>query len=162
MYKLGESLGYNWRIKSMGDAPMNEERTLILVKPDGVQCGHIGHVISRIENRRYEIKALKMVNPTKEQLRQHYSELVDKPYYPGIEEFMTSGPIVAIIAEGDEIIETFRKMAGPTDPTAAPAGTIRGDYARSWGPGPIKNVVHSSDSAESATKEIKIWFPERS
>ncbi|EOA08406.1 nucleoside-diphosphate kinase [Pediococcus acidilactici] len=140
---------------------MSEERTLILVKPDGVQCGHVGHVLSRIENRRYEIKALKMINATKEQLRQHYSQLVDKPYYPGIEEFMTSGPLVAIIAEGDEIIETFRKMAGPTNPSEAMPGTIRGDFARAWGPGSIKNVVHSSDSKESAEKEIKIWFPER-
>lgn len=145
----------------MGDLLMSEERTLILVKPDGVQCGHIGHVISRIENRRYEIKALKMVNPTREQLRQHYSQLVDKPFYQGIEDFMISGPVVAIIAQGDAIIDTFRKMAGPTDPVDAPAGTIRGDYARAWGPGPIKNVVHSSDSVESAEKEIQIWFPER-
>lgn len=140
---------------------MSEERTLILVKPDGVRCGHVGHVLSRIENRRYEIKALKMINATKEQLQQHYSQLVDKPYYPGIEDFMTSGPLVAIIAEGDEIIETFRKMAGPTNPSEATPGTIRGDFARAWGPGPIKNVVHSSDSKESAEKEIKIWFPER-
>lgn len=140
---------------------MGVEKSLILVKPDGVQYGHIGHVLSRIENRRYEIKALKMVNATKEQLCEHYSQLVDKPYYPGIEEFMISGPIVAIIAEGDEIIETFRKMAGPTNPSEAMSGTIRGDFARSWGPGPIKNVVHSSDSVESAEREIKIWFPER-
>ena len=140
---------------------MSEERTLILIKPDGVQCGHVGHVLSRIENRRYELKALKMINATKDQLRQHYSQLVDKPYYPGIEEFMTSGPLVAIIAEGDEIIETFRKMAGPTNPSEAMPGTIRGDFARAWGPWPIKNVVHSSDSRESAEKEIKIWFPER-
>lgn len=145
----------------MGDLPMSTEKSLILVKPDGVQCGHIGHVISRIENRRYEIKALKMVNATEEQLRQHYSQLVDKPYYADIEKFMTSGPIVAIIAEGNEIIDTFRKMAGPTNPSEAMAGTIRGDFARVWGPGPIKNVVHSSDSVESAEKEIKIWFPER-
>ncbi|GEP20145.1 nucleoside-diphosphate kinase [Pediococcus argentinicus] len=139
---------------------MTEERSLILVKPDGVLNGHIGEVITRIENRRYQIKALKVVNASKEQLAEHYNQLVDKPFYPSIEEFMQSGPIVAMIVSGKNIVETFRKMAGATNPSDALIGTIRGDFAREWDKGSIQNVVHSSDSIESAEREIKIWFPE--
>ncbi|KRM56103.1 nucleoside-diphosphate kinase [Lacticaseibacillus sharpeae] len=141
---------------------MTEERTLILVKPDGVATGHIGDVISRLERRRFTIDALKVVNASTEQLRTHYQQLVGKPYYPGIEKFMQSGPMVAMVASGTDIIECFHKMAGSTNPTEAAIGTIRGDFGRAWGPGPIKNVVHSSDSADSAEREIPIWFPELS
>ncbi len=139
---------------------MTEERTLILVKPDGVATGHIGEVITRLERRRFTVEALKVTTASTEQLRDHYKALVGKPYYPGIEKFMQSGPLVAMIASGTDIIETFRKMAGATNPSDAAIGTIRGDFARSWGPGPIMNVVHSSDSEESAVREIPIWFPE--
>ena len=139
----------------------SNEKTLILVKPDGVQCGHIGHVITRIENRRFEIKAMKMVSPSREQIRKHYEQLVNEPFYPAIEEYMVSGPIVAMIAEGDSVVDTFHKMAGATHPQDAQPGTIRGDYGRSWGSNPIKNVVHSSSDVASAEREIKIWFPER-
>jgi nucleoside-diphosphate kinase len=135
-----------------------EERTLILVKPDGVATGHIGDVITRLENRRFKIEALTVTNATTEQLREHYKALVGKPYYPGIEKFMQSGPIVAMVASGTDIIECFHKMAGATNPAEAAIGTIRGDYGRAWGPGPIQNVVHSSDSVASAEREIPIWF----
>lgn len=140
---------------------MHEENTLILVKPDGVASGHIGDIITRLERRRFTITALKVVQATPAQLQQHYAALVGKPYYPGIEAFMTEGPLVAIIASGVDIVETFRKMTGPTNPQEALPGTIRGDFARAWGPGPIRNVVHSSDSVASAEREMKIWFPER-
>lgn len=141
---------------------MTEERTLILVKPDGVANGHIGEVITRLENRRFKIEALKVVNATPEQLREHYKALVGKPYYPGIEKFMTSGPLVAMIASGTNIISVFHKMAGATEPSKADIGTIRGDFARNWEGGPIQNVVHSSDSPESVARETPIWFPELS
>lgn len=140
---------------------MQEESTLILVKPDGVANGHIGEVITRLENRRFTITALKVVQATPALLQQHYAALVGKPYYPDIERFMTSGPLVAIIASGVDVVESFRKMTGPTNPQDALPGTIRGDFARAWGPGAIQNVVHSSDSPASAEREMKIWFPER-
>lgn len=139
---------------------VSEERTLILVKPDGVASGHIGDVISRLERRRYKITALKVVQATDVQLQEHYHALVDKPYYPGIQKFMQETPIVAMVASGTDIVNVFHKMVGATEPSEAAIGTIRGDYGRSWGPGPIRNVVHSSDSVASAEREIPIWFPE--
>mgnify|MGYP004474969351 CR=1 FL=1 len=139
---------------------MSEERTLILVKPDGVMSGHIGDTITRLENRRFTITALKVVTATKAQLAQHYAKLIGKPYYPAVEKFMMSGPMVAIVASGTDVVESFRKMTGPTDPQDAQPGTIRGDYGRAWDADAIYNVVHSSDSVESAEKEIKVWFPE--
>lgn len=139
---------------------MSEESTLILVKPDGVKSGHIGDVITRLENRRYTISALKVIQATPELLQAHYAQLVDKPFYPGIEAFMMETPMVAIVATGVDVINSFRKMVGPTKPEDAMPGTIRGDFGRAWGTQPIKNVVHSSDSPESAAREIKIWFPE--
>lgn len=138
----------------------NEERTLILVKPDGVQYGHIGDIITRLERRRYSIDALKVVRATKDQLRRHYAKLVDKPFYHEIEDYMLTGPIVAIVARGTDIISVFHKMAGKTRPGEADCGTIRGDYGRDWDDGIVRNVVHSSDSPESAEREIAIWFPE--
>ncbi|WDF83149.1 nucleoside-diphosphate kinase [Lacticaseibacillus pabuli] len=138
----------------------NEERTLILVKPDGVANGHIGEIITRLEDRRYDIQALKVVRATKEQLARHYEKLVDKPFYHEIEDYMLEGPIVAIVAAGTDIIDVFHKMAGKTDPGEAEIGTIRGDYGRDWDDGIIRNVVHSSDCVESAEREIGIWFPE--
>ncbi|KRM72163.1 nucleoside-diphosphate kinase [Lacticaseibacillus brantae] len=139
---------------------MSEERTLVLVKPDGVLHGHVGDVITRFEHRSYKLVALKMVQATSDQLRQHYAQLVDKPYFPRIEKFMTSGIMVAMIVEGTNVIEGVRKISGATVPTEAAAGTIRGDYGREWQDGVIRNVVHSSDSVDSAEREIKIWFPE--
>lgn len=141
---------------------MTEERTLILIKPDGVANGHIGEVITRLERRRYKIEALKVLTATPAQLREHYKALVDKPYYPDIEKFMTSGPLVAMIASGTNIINVFHKMAGATEPSDADMGTIRGDFARSWDLGAMRNVVHSSDSPESVARETPIWFPELS
>jgi nucleoside-diphosphate kinase len=139
---------------------MTEERTLILVKPDGVESGHIGEVITRLERRRFKIEALKVLTASDKQLQTHYSALVDKPYFPGIQKFMQSGPLVAMVASGTDIVNVFHNMVGATNPSEAAIGTIRADFGRSWGPGPIKNVVHSSDSVESAQREIPIWFPE--
>ncbi|MCI1282983.1 nucleoside-diphosphate kinase [Lacticaseibacillus songhuajiangensis] len=138
----------------------HEERTLILVKPDGVANGHIGEIITRLERRRFSIDALKVVNATKQQLGRHYAHLLDKPFYHEIEDYMLEGPIVAIIASGTGIVDVFHKMAGQTDPGEADCGTIRGDYGRDWDDGIIRNVVHSSDSPASAENEITIWFPE--
>ena len=137
---------------------MSVERTLILVKPDGVRRNLIGEVIRRVETKGYNIVALKMVQADRSILSVHYAEHEGKPFYEPLVEFMMSGPVVAIIAEGNRVIEGFRKLAGATDPTVAEPGTIRGDLARDQGTKVVQNIVHGSDSPESATREIAIWF----
>jgi len=136
------------------------ERTLILVKPDGVRRNLVGEVLSRIENKGYTISALKMMNADRSLLVRHYAEHEGKPFFEPLVEFMLSGPIVAIVAEGNRVIEGFRKLAGATDPTTAEPGTIRGDLARDQGTKVVQNIVHGSDSVESADREISIFFPE--
>ncbi len=137
---------------------MSVERTLILVKPDGVRRQLIGEVIRRVETKGYNVVALKMVQADRSILAAHYAEHEGKPFYEPLVEFMLSGPVVAIIAEGNRVIEGFRKLAGATDPTVAEPGTIRGDLARDQGTKVVQNIVHGSDSAESAAREIGIWF----
>ncbi len=138
----------------------NIERTLILVKPDGVARSLVGEVVARVENKGYKIVGLKMLTPTRAILAKHYAEHEGKPFYEPLLEFMLSGPIVAMIAEGNRVIEGFRKLAGTTDPTTAEPGTIRGDLARDQGTKVVQNIVHGSDSPESAAREIAIFFPE--
>ena len=134
------------------------ERTLILVKPDGVRRGLVGEVISRIESKGYQITDLKLMNPTRALLEEHYAEHKGKPFFDPLVEFMLSGPIVAMVAEGQRVIEGFRSLAGVTDPTLAAPGTIRGDLARDQGTKVVQNLVHGSDSPESANREIAIFF----
>ncbi len=112
---------------------MSSEQTLILIKPDGVKRGLVGEVIARIERKGYVVTNLKMLTAEKNLLAKHYAEHEGKPFYEPLLEFMQSGPIVAMIAQGERVIEGFRKMAGATDPTVAEAGTIRGDLARDMG-----------------------------
>lgn len=139
---------------------MSTEKTLILVKPDGVRRGLVGEVISRIETKGYAIDALRMLQADEALLAQHYAEHIGKPFYEPLVEFMMSGPIVAIVASGNRVIEGFRSLAGATDPTVAAPGTIRGDLARDQGTKVIQNLVHGSDSPESAEREIQIFFPQ--
>ena len=136
------------------------ERTLILVKPDGVKRNLVGEVLSRVEKKGYSIAALKMMSADRALLTRHYAEHEGKPFFEPLLEFMASGPIVAVVAEGNRVIEGFRKLAGATDPTIAEPGTIRGDLARDQGTKVVQNIVHGSDSLESATREISIFFPE--
>lgn len=135
------------------------ERTLILVKPDGVARGCVGEVIRRVEAKGYRILALELRSATPELLAQHYAEHLDKPFYQPLVQFMLSGPVVAVIAEGERVIEGFRSLAGATDPSSATPGTIRGDLGRDWGLAVQQNLVHGSDSPESAQREIGLWFP---
>ena len=135
------------------------QRTLVLVKPDGVLRGQLGEVLRRIEAKGYRIVALELRTATPELLAAHYAEHVGKPFFQPLVDFMLSGPVVALIAEGHRVIEGFRALAGATDPTVALPGTIRGDLARDWGQRVVQNVVHGSDSAESAAREIALWFP---
>jgi nucleoside-diphosphate kinase len=140
---------------------MSTEKTLILVKPDGVARGLVGEVISRIEAKGYAIDALRMLQADRAILEKHYAEHIGKPFYEPLVEFMMSGPIVAIVASGNRVIEGFRSLAGVTDPTVAAPGTIRGDLARDQGTKVVQNIVHGSDSIESATREIEIFFPSK-
>ena len=140
---------------------MSTEKTLILVKPDGVARGLVGEVISRIEAKGYAIDSLRMLQADRALLEKHYAEHVGKPFYEPLVDFMMSGPIVAIVASGNRVIEGFRSLAGVTDPTVAAPGTIRGDLARDQGTKVVQNIVHGSDSPESAAREIQIFFPSK-
>ncbi len=137
---------------------MSTEKTLVLVKPDGVARGLVGEVIARIEAKGYKISALRMMQADRALLQKHYAEHQGKPFFEPLVEFMMSGPIVAIVAEGNRVIEGFRSLAGVTDPTVAAPGTIRGDLARDQGTKVVQNIVHGSDSPESAAREIAIFF----
>lgn len=137
---------------------MTTESTLVLVKPDGVERHLVGEIIARIERKGYAITRLELRHAPREVLEQHYAEHVGKPFYAGLIEFMESGPVVALRVEGERVIEGFRSLAGATDPTTAAPGTIRGDLGRDWGTAAILNLVHGSDSPESAARELAIWF----
>lgn len=139
---------------------MSTERTLILLKPDAVERSLRGEIIRRIEAKGYSIVALAQRTATDAELSAHYAEHEGKPFYAPLVEYMKSAPIVAIVAEGENVIAGFRSLAGSTNPTTAAPGTIRGDLGREWPTGPIQNLVHGSDSVESAEREIGIWFPQ--
>ena len=138
---------------------MSNEKTLVLIKPDGVRRGLVGEVISRIESKGYLIEQSRMLTADRALLEDHYAEHKGKPFYEPLVEFMMSGPIVAIVASGNRVIEGFRSLAGATDPTLAAPGTIRGDLACDQGTKVVQNIVHGSDSTESAVREIAIFFP---
>ncbi|BAE61577.1 nucleoside diphosphate kinase [Aspergillus pseudonomiae] len=133
---------------------MSDEQTFIAIKPDGVQRGLVGPIISRFENRGFKLAALKLCSPSKEHLEQHYADLSSKPFFPGLVSYMLSGPIVAMVWEGREVVKTGRTILGATNPLASAPGTIRGDFAIDVG----RNVCHGSDSVENAKKEIALWF----
>jgi nucleoside-diphosphate kinase len=132
------------------------ERTLVLIKPDGVRRGLTGEVLARIERKGLRIVAMDLRTVGKDLAETHYAEHVEKPFYGSLVEFITSGPLVALVAEGPRAIEAFRALAGATDPVKAGPGTIRGDYALEV----QDNIVHGSDSPDSAGREIKIFFPD--
>ena len=136
------------------------ERSLVLVKPDGVQRRLTGEVLRRVEAKGYTLVALEVRSASRDVLERHYAEHEGKPFYEPLLDFMSSGPVVAAVIEGERCIEGFRSLAGATDPTAAAPGTIRGDLARDWGLKVQQNLVHGSDSPESAVREIEIWFPQ--
>lgn len=137
---------------------MSTEHTLVLIKPDGVKRNLTGAILARIEAKGYTLAELKKMDATRELLEEHYAEHVGKPFYEPLVEFMLSGPIVAAVFEGQRVIEGFRSLAGATEPTTAAPGTIRGDFGRDWGTKVQQNLVHGSDSPESAEREIGIWF----
>jgi nucleoside-diphosphate kinase len=131
------------------------ERTLVLVKPDGVQRGLVGEVVSRIERKGLTLSALELKDVEKDLAEQHYAEHAERPFFGELIEFITSGKVAAMIVEGPRAIAAFRQIAGGTDPVdKAVPGSIRGDLALETG----SNIVHGSDSPESAEREIKLWF----
>src|SRR5699024_3808077 len=140
---------------------MTAQRTLVLLKPDAVQRGLRGEIIRRIEAKGYEITALSQRTATAQEHASHYAEHEGKPFYPGLVEYMGWAPLVALIVEGQGAIAGFRTLAGATNPTEAAPGTIRGDLSREWDLPVIQNLVHGSDSEDSAAREIAIWFPEQ-
>lgn len=131
------------------------ERTLLFVKPDGVRRGLVGEIISRFERKGLRITELSMRTLDPELADQHYAEHIGKPWYPDLRAFITSGPVVSMIVEGDQAVEVVRAMIGATDARKAAPGTIRGDLANSN----QQNLVHASDSPESAKREIDLFFP---
>jgi len=130
------------------------ERTLVLVKPDGVQRGLVGNVISRFERKGLKLVGLKMLSADDALLNTHYSHLIEKPFFASLTEFMKSSPLIAMVWEGVEAVEAVRILTGPTNSKKAAAGTIRGDY----GMGLTSNIVHSSDSVENANEEVQRFF----
>ncbi|MDF2563290.1 MULTISPECIES: nucleoside-diphosphate kinase [unclassified Microbacterium] len=137
---------------------MPTEETLVLVKPDGVARGLTGAILARIEAKGYALVDIRLVEADRDLLEKHYAEHAGKPFYEPLLEFMQSGPSVAIRLAGNRVIEGFRSLAGTTDPTTAAPGTIRGDFGRDWGLAVQQNLVHGSDSPESAARELQIWF----
>jgi len=140
----------------LNDETMSDEQTFIAIKPDGVQRGLVGPIISRFENRGFKLVAIKLVTASKEHLEKHYEDLSSKPFFPGLVKYMGSGPIAAMVWEGRDAVKTGRTILGATNPLASQPGTIRGDFAIDVG----RNVCHGSDSVENAKKEIALWFKE--
>ena len=135
---------------------MADERTFIMIKPDGVQRGLIGKIIKRFEQRGYQLSAMKMMRPGEELFKEHYADLKEKKFFPSLIGYVTSGPVVAMVWQGKDSVKQGRAMLGETDTLKSAPGSIRGDYSIDIG----RNIIHGSDSVDSAKKEISLWFKE--
>ena len=143
-----------------------EEKSLVFIKPDGVERGLVGEIISRFEKVGLLIAGLKLVWIDRDHAKKHYSAHVDKPFYPPVEDYVTSGPVVAMVLQGHNAVALVRKLVGSTEPNTAPPGTIRGDFAHmtyefSDGEGKglgLRNVIHASGNKEEAEEEVSLWF----
>lgn len=133
------------------------ERTFAMVKPDGVRRGLVGEIISRFEKRGIKVVALKLMQMTPEMAEEHYAEHKGKPFFPSVVEFITSGPVAAMVLEGENVVSAVRTMMGATDPKDSAPGTIRSDYALTMS----ENIIHGSDSPDSASREIGLFFSEK-
>uniref|UniRef100_A0A673VKX4 Nucleoside diphosphate kinase n=2 Tax=Suricata suricatta TaxID=37032 RepID=A0A673VKX4_SURSU len=132
----------------------NSERTFIAIKPDGVQRGLVGEIIKRFEQKGFRLVAMKLIQASEDLLKEHYIDLKDRPFFAGLVRYMQSGPVVAMVWEGLNVVKTGRVMLGETNPADSKPGTIRGDFCIQVG----RNIIHGSDSVESAEKEIGLWF----
>jgi len=130
------------------------ERTFIMIKPDGVQRGLVGEVISRFERKGFTLVGMKLMSVSRELAEQHYDVHRDKPFFTGLVEFITSSPVVAMVWEGENVVVSARTLIGATNPITADPGTIRGDFAVMIG----RNLIHGSDAVETAQREIALWF----
>jgi nucleoside-diphosphate kinase len=135
---------------------MSVDRTLILVKPDAFSRGLTGEIVARFERKGLKIAALKLVTTSRETAETHYAEHAERPFFGELVDFITSAPLVAAVLEGQDVVKASRQLIGATNPLEANTGSIRGDFAIEVG----QNLVHGSDSPESAEREIGIWFPE--
>ncbi len=135
---------------------ITKQKTLVIIKPGGIQKNIIGEIISRIEKKGLKILNMKMMKLSRELAEKHYEEHRNKPFFKSLVNFITSAPIIVMIVEGEDVISIFRFMMGPTDPKNAAPGTIRGDY----GTDIERNIIHGSDSIESAKREVDLFFPE--
>jgi len=131
-----------------------KERTYIMIKPDGVERGLVAEVIKRFEQRGFKLSALKMAKPSSEHLKEHYKDLSAKPFFPGMIKYMESGPVVCMVWTGLNAVKAGRIMLGETNPQDSKPGSIRGDFCLQTG----RNIIHGSDSVESAEREIALWF----
>lgn len=132
------------------------ERTFIAIKPDGVQRGLVGNIITRFESKGFKLVGLKLMKVSRELAEQHYDVHKERPFFPGLVDFITSSPVVAMVWEGDGVVASARKLIGATNPLSAEPGTIRGDLGVSVG----RNLIHGSDAIETAQREIALWFKE--
>ena len=132
------------------------ERTFLAIKPDGVQRALVGEIIRRFEDRGFTLVGLKFMRVSRELAEQHYAVHREKPFFSGLVEFITSGPVVAMVWEGDGVVAAARKMIGATNPLTAEPGTIRGDFGINIG----RNIIHGSDAPETAQQEVSLWFKE--
>jgi nucleoside-diphosphate kinase len=130
------------------------ERSFIMVKPDGVQRGLVGKIMKRFEQRGYKLVGMKMMTPSRQHLEEHYQDLKEKKFFPGLITYMLSGPVVAMVWQGTAVVSTGRKMLGATNPLDSAPGSIRGDFCIDTG----RNILHGSDSVDSANREISLWF----
>jgi len=137
-----------------GTGPSRTERTFLAIKPDAVQRGLVADIIKRFEQRGYKLVGIKMLVPSESLLKDHYAEHVNRPFFPGLVKFMSSGPVVAMVWEGLEVVKTGRVMLGETKPLDSKPGSVRGDFSIDLG----RNIVHGSDSVEAANREIGLWF----
>eukprot|EP00164_Ancoracysta_twista_P000303 GFYU01000424.1.p2 GENE.GFYU01000424.1~~GFYU01000424.1.p2 ORF type:complete len:152 (+),score=58.48 GFYU01000424.1:29-484(+) len=133
---------------------MATERTYIMIKPDGVQRGLVGKIINRFEEKGFKLVAMKITKPSKEFAAQHYADLSSKPFFNGLTDYLSSGPVCCMVWEGLNAVKTGRVMLGATNPADSAPGTIRGDFCIEVG----RNICHGSDAVESANKEIALWF----
>merc|ERR1712113_102649 len=134
----------------------NDERTFIMIKPDGVQRGLCGDIIKRFEQKGFKLVAMKFMQASEDHLKKHYADLSSKPFFPGLVKYMSSGPVVPMVWEGLNVVKTGRVMLGATNPADSAPGTIRGDFCIQVG----RNICHGSDAVDSAAKEIALWFKE--
>lgn len=138
----------------MAEEKKTLERTFIMIKPDGVQRGLVGEIIKRFERRGYLLSGMKLTRPGQDHFEQHYADLKEKKFFPGLIKYVTAGPVVAMVWEGKDAVKQGRAMLGETDPLKSAPGSIRGDFSIDIG----RNIIHGSDSLDSAKDEIKLWF----